>query len=322
MIRICTLLFAVTIGLTQSCQAARPPFLQPEAVAQKNYQTRHVVIVVVDGPRYSETWGSKDHALVPHLKNDLLTEGVINDHFFNDGYTYTNSGHAALTTGVRQPIDNSGNELPKNPSLFQLWLEKTGSPPQRAWIVTSKDKLEVLADTKEKKYRGKFLPRTDCGNAGNGTGYREDSTTFRIAKQVITKEHPNLLLINFKDPDSFGHANDWDRYLQGIKECDAYVWDLWQHIQNDPAYRNQTTLLVTNDHGRHLDGHGNGFVSHGDNCEGCRHINFYAAGPDFKQNTIISTTYNQTDVAATVAELLSFKMPASEGKVMWDLFKK
>ena len=302
------------------------PAFTPKNLVQNNpgapqYQTKNVVIVVVDGPRYTETWGAKDRSLVAHMEKNLLPEGVINTSFFNDGYTYTNSGHAAITTGVRQPINNGGRELPRNPSIFQLWLEATGQPRHKAWLVTSKDKLEILADTKYKKYAGNFLASTDCGNSGNGSGYRADSTTFRKAIQVLQKDEPNLMLINFKDPDHYGHSNRWEAYLQGIKNSDKYVWQLWQFLQNHPHYRNQTTFIVTNDHGRHSDGRADGFVSHGDDCRGCRHLNFYAAGPDFKQNVIISTTYDQTDIPATAAELLGFKMPESDGEVMWELFR-
>lgn len=286
------------------------------------YKTKNVVIVVVDGPRYTETWGSKDRSLVQHQERNLLPEGVINTSFYNDGFTYTNSGHAAITTGVRQQINNGGHELPRNPSIFQLWREATGKPAEKAWLITSKDKLEILADTKDKSYKGKFRPATNCGNNGNGTGYRADSITFRLAKQILDKEKPNLVLINFKDPDHFGHSGNWPAYLQGIKNSDLYVWQLWQFLQNHPHYKDQTTLFMTNDHGRHSDGHRDGFVSHGDNCRGCRHLNFFAAGPDFKKHQLIDTKYNQTDIAATVAELLNFTMPEAEGKVMWDLFEK
>ena len=38
-------------------------------------------------------------------------------------------------------------------------------------------------------------------------------------------------------------------------------------------YKDKTTLIVSNDHGRHIDSKG-GFQNHGDDCAGCRHIEF------------------------------------------------
>src|SRR5688572_29209953 len=72
------------------------------------YQTKNVVVVVIDGPRYSETWGDEKKQYIPHMARQIAPNGIINTAFYNDGYTYTNSGHAAITTGVRQPINNGG----------------------------------------------------------------------------------------------------------------------------------------------------------------------------------------------------------------------
>jgi arylsulfatase A-like enzyme len=145
--------------------------------------------------------------------------------------------------------------------------------------------------------------------------------TLQSVKRNLLSYHPNLVLINFKEPDASGHANNWNAYLQGIKDTDEYVWEIWNLINNDSIYKNTTTLFVTNDHGRHLNGVKDGFVNHGDSCEGCRHINFFAAGPDFKKNKIIDTEHSQVDVPATVSKLLGFPMPQTEGKVLEDLFK-
>src|SRR5688572_15205403 len=229
------------------------------------YQTKNVVVVVVDGPRYSETWGAPNQQYTPFLAEKLAPAGVVNTAFYNDGFTYTNAGHAAITTGVRQGINNGGNELPRNPSYFQYWLQATGNAKNKAWLVTSKDKLNILADTKDNDYQGKFMPAFDCGINGPFTGYREDSVTFRIAKKILAQEKPNLMLINFKEPDASGHAGNWAGYLKGIKTTDEYVFRLWEFLQTDPNYQGKTTLILTNDHGRHLDGKGDGFTSHGDN---------------------------------------------------------
>ena len=310
--------FIICTALLLSCKNNEAVLTKPAG----NYATKNVVVVIIDGPRYSETWGAPDQKYTPKLAHELAKAGVVNTAFFNDGYTYTNAGHTAITTGVQQSINNSGNELPRKPSYFQYWLEATGNSPKKAWLVTSKDKLNILADTKDKQYSGKFRPSYDCGVNGPFSGYREDSVTLRIAKQVLVNEQPNLMLINFKEPDDSGHRSDWAGYLQGIQTSDKYLFELWKFLETDPNYKGKTTLIVTNDHGRHLDGISGGFVSHGDGCEGCRHINFYAYGPDFKQNQVVNTTYNQTDIPATIAELLGFSMPDGEGNVMWDLFKE
>ena len=139
---------------------------------------------------------------------------------------------------------------------------------------------------------------------------------------VLKKDKPNLMLINFREPDHSGHKNDWKNYLKGIKDTDSLTWEIWKYVQKDSYYKDKTTLFVTNDHGRHLDGIKDGFVNHGDDCEGCRHINFYAFGPDFNQNVILNDQYVLVDIPATIAELMGFAMPQGQGKVMKSLFVK
>ncbi|MGQ0827610.1 MAG: sulfatase-like hydrolase/transferase [Bacteroidota bacterium] len=283
------------------------------------YKTRNVIILVVDGPRYTETWGHPTHQYIPH-RSTMLQQGVLCSNFYNDGVTATNPGHAAVCTGVYQNLENSGLEYPANPSFFQCWLKKYQRSSSEAWIIATKDKLEVLSNCTNIEWKDMHRPMSDCGNMGIFTGYREDSTTFKKVKYTLMNNHPRLMLINFKQPDAAAHANDSAGYLLGIIDTDNYVHQLWQQLQSDDFYKNKTTLIVTDDHGRHTAGHLDGFVSHGDTCMGCRHIEFFAIGPDFKQNYISNEIYGQIDIASTVAELMNFEMPYAQGKVMRDVF--
>jgi arylsulfatase A-like enzyme len=293
-----------------------------EKVAQKHYKTENIIVLVIDGPRYSETWGDSYHSYVPNLDTLLSSKGVVYTSFFNNGVTYTTPGHTSITTGIYQNIDNYGNELPKNPSFLQQWLRSSNKSANSAWIVASKDKLEVLANTNDMKWKNSFMPYTNCGinGTGVGSGYRSDSLTHIEVMNVLSTYHPNLLFVNYKEPDASGHTSNWQGYLNGIKACDDYVRQVWEFIQNDPIYKDKTTLFVTNDHGRHLNGVNDGFVSHGDGCEGCRHILLFAFGPDFKQNIIETKPRELIDINATILEILGLNVQLSDGEVMTELF--
>ncbi|MBX9850967.1 MAG: LTA synthase family protein [Cytophagaceae bacterium] len=308
----------ILIALCNSCQVKKPV----DTTEAKVYKTENIMVLVVDGPRYSETWGDSTHRYIPHMANDLAKSGIICSNFYNDGFTYTSSGHAALCTGYKQQLENTkGSQLPDYPSYFQYYLKKTNKPASDAWIITSKDKLAMLANCNDAEWKDKYNPSINCGNNGQGSGYRNDLKTFQEIKNVLSADHPHMLLVNFKEPDGAGHANDWNKYLKGIVETDSLVWEIWKYIQTDIYYKDKTTLFVTNDHGRHLDGWKDGFVSHGDDCEGCRHINLFAYGPDFKSGIILDKTYAQVDLTATIAELAGLKMPYGQGKVIKELFK-
>jgi hypothetical protein len=285
------------------------------------FKTRHVVVLVIDGPRWTETWGKPGRDLIPVRDRILAPQGVLLSDMANDGPTYTNAGHSALTTGFHQEINNSGQELPRNPSITQR-LVAAGIDPLQVWLVTSKDKLQILADSTASEWKHRHLCSTDCGKEGAGSGYRQDPLTLERAKAVITKHRPRYLLINFREPDSSGHAKKWDEYLANIRATDDYAGQIWAHIQADAQMKDATTLFITNDHGRHLDGHKDGYISHGDDCAGCRKIELLAIGPDFKRGVVSDVHRSQIDVAATSAALLGLTIPGSPGKVMDELFAK
>jgi hypothetical protein len=277
-------------------------------------KTQNVVIIVIDGPRFKDTWGDPSKQNIPYFANELALAGTNHNRFYNRGATYTTSGHTAITTGSYQWMSNDGSEIPFHPSIFQAYLEKYRVNPNQVQIITSKKKLKILADCVDPNWRGKFNPTVHSED-------REDQKTLETAISVINKHHPRLSLIHFRGPDYYGHANDWDNYLKSIIQTDQYTYEIWQFLQNDPFYQDVTTLIVTNDHGRHSDGIRDGFVSHGDFCEGCMHINLYAAGPDFHSNREINKPGQLVDVASTVALLMDINLPASNGSVMWELFK-
>jgi predicted AlkP superfamily pyrophosphatase or phosphodiesterase len=279
------------------------------------------MVLVIDGPRFSETFGDSSCQFIPHLSKDLAPQGVLIRNFRNNGPTYTNAGHTAITTGVYQKIKNNGLELPKYPGMFHYYLKQKGVDSTETWLIASKGKLSILGDTKNKKWKGKFQPSLHCGIDGKGEGYTPDIYNWRDAKNILTEYHPKLTLINMLEVDVRGHQNEWPEYKQAIRNTDQIAYELWDFIQSDSIYKDKTTLFITNDHGRHLDGHKDGFVSHGDNCEGCRKMYLIALGPDFKQNVVLNDQYELIDISRTIACLLNFSVPTSEGVIMEDLFK-
>lgn len=286
------------------------------------YTTEYVIVLVIDGPRFTETFGDSTYKYIPHLGNELKREGVLLSNFWNNGPTYTISGHSAIISGRYQHLSNAGKQFPKYPSMFQYYLKEKAVPKTDAWVISSKGKLEVLGNTTYKKWQNVFKPCTYCGLNGNGADYTGDQETFDKVKDILSSEKPpHLMLINLLAADSYAHSKEWDRYLRSIQQCDDYAFQLWNLIQSSEKLKNKTTLLITNDHGRHLDGHKDGYISHGDNCEGCRHISLLAIGPDFKKNVESKNCAEQLDISKTISEILHFSMPTGKGRVLTELFK-
>jgi hypothetical protein len=288
---------------------------------RETFQTENVVVIVVDGARYSESWGDPTHANIPNL-DSLKSEGVFFPNFFNCGDTRTVPGHTALTTGVYEGLDNNGYDTPTNPSFFQCWAEKFDASSKEAWVITSKGKLEVLGNCTRSGWKNMFVPETHCGvdGAGLSSGYQDDSSTVAQGLTILETHHPKLVLFNLREPDYSGHGGVWSEYLSALQASDAYVKQIVEFIKNDPVYAGKTTIFITSDHGRHTDGVAEGFSGHGDDCEGCQRIGMLAIGPDFTPGETVETKYGQIDIPATIARMLHFRMQNAKGTNIKELF--
>jgi phosphopentomutase len=265
--------------------------------------SQHAIIVVMDGARYSETFGS-DSLYIPHIWNQLRPLGTCWTNFYNDGRTKTDPAHATIASGVLQNIDNKGFGRPEQPTVFEYFRKYTSAPEKSTAVVVGKQKLDIL---------------TYSVYPGYGEPYKSvpfisscDTSVLSDVKKIISSNQPQVMIINLPNVDSAGHMGNWARYLAAIRTADSLIWDLWQTLQSDSLYRNTTTFIVTNDHGRHDNTKG-GFKNHGDGCEGCRHVLCLAVGRGFQANRIIKQRRTQCDIVPTIGELLSFPTPFSTG---------
>lgn len=314
------LLFISSILLlgNTSCRKDIPLVNEVNTDFKKELKTEHVIVLVIDGPRISETWEEPEKKHIPYQAGYFAQHGVVYENFRNNGPTYTLAGHTAISTGTYQEIDNGGNELPMNSSIFQAYLKKSGLPSEAAWIISSKPKISVLANCEDKEWKDSYNPRTDCGINGES---REDNETMKKAIAIFSEHHPKLALVQLREPDYSGHANDWDNYIKGIENSDRLAMELWKFIESDSVYAGKTTLLITNDHGRHSKGRLNGFVSHGDDCAGCRNIMLVGIGPDFKAGKLVRNSGEQVDISTTISSMMNIEGFKSQGKVLQDLFQ-
>lgn len=120
------------------------------------------------------------------------------------------------------------------------------------------------------------------------------------------------MYISFDETDDFAHAGLYDQYLKSAHAEDAMISDLWQTIQQDPIYRNKTTLIITTDHGRG-DLTKEYWQHHGEKIPDAGQIWIAIMGPDTKVLGEVNTkeTIYQKQLAATFAELLGFKFTAN-----------
>lgn len=82
------------------------------------------------------------------------------------------------------------------------------------------------------------------------TSTRYDQLTFISAKEYLRQYSPRVLFLGLGETDEFAHQGRYDLYLQQAHAIDQMIAELWHWIQTTPGYKNNTTILITTDHGR------------------------------------------------------------------------
>jgi len=132
----------------------------------------------------------------------------------------------------------------------------------------------------------------------------DDMLTFRMAQGYLQARQPRLLWIALVNSDDWAHADRYDRYLDYLHRVDGLIGELWQTVQAMDAYRDRTTLIMTTDHGRGLQG--SDWAEHDISIPGSEDIWLAVIGPDTPDMGELTTPgmAYQGQVAATVLQYL------------------
>lgn len=133
-----------------------------------------------------------------------------------------------------------------------------------------------------------------------------DSFAMQASLDYVKKEKPRLLFIGFGETDEWAHHNQYGEYLKAAHRVDSFVRELWTMLQSMREYRDQTTLIITADHGR-----GSGPVdwrSHGKEVPESADDWIAVLGPDTPAlgERVNGPAQSQSQIAATIATLLGF----------------
>lgn len=155
---------------------------------------------------------------------------------------------------------------------------------------------------------------------------RLDAFTHGYMMEFLKKNHPRLLYIGYGETDDFGHDGRYDHYLHSARRTDAFIADLWNYLQSDPYYRNQTTLIITTDHGR---GHNpmEHWTSHGRIYKGSHEIWMAAIGNLIPAKGMVNEpmVLFQDQIAASVAHCFGLTFSSSRlptGTVLKQFFEE
>ena len=105
-------------------------------------------------------------------------------------------------------------------------------------------------------YSGELTPRQALLNRlYTSTTKLDDEAVYDAFMQVpllesFAKSQPRVLFVGYGETDNWAHAGRYDLVLHSAHAFDQFVEELWNTLQALPAYKDQTTFIITTDHGR------------------------------------------------------------------------
>jgi len=266
-------------------------------------------------------------ALLPFLWTTVAAHGQI---FGNrnrasparvtNGVAFSYPGYNEMLTGHPDPHIDS-NEFGPNPNVTVFeWLNRlpdlNGRVSVYATWVNFKQIFNVgrsnlpLQVGWDLPYQGALTPPQALLNRLYRTTTKlDDEDVYDAFLQValldsFAAHQPRVLFVGYGETDNWAHAGRYDLVLHSAHLFDQFVEELWNTLQQLPAYRDQTTFIITTDHGR-----GSGPVEwkeHGVQQRGSENIWIAVLGPDTRPlgERNHCAEVHQAQIAATVAALL------------------
>lgn len=139
---------------------------------------------------------------------------------------------------------------------------------------------------------------------------RYDRLTWLSMQQYVARHHPKVVFLGLGETDECAHKGRYDLYLEKAADVDRMIGALWYYVQTDPFYKDNTTFIITTDHGR---GRRPGnWQTHGFWAKGSGEMWLAVIGPDVYPAGEIKQEQQvwQQQIAATIAMLLGEQFEA------------
>ncbi|MFI5129355.1 MAG: alkaline phosphatase family protein [Chitinophagales bacterium] len=271
--------------------------------------------------------------LLPFFWNIIGTRGQLygNRHYDNKVNTYnfysiSYPGYNEIFTGNTDVTVSSNNKNP-NPNMNVLeYLNTKKAFSGKVAAFTSWDVFPYILN----KNRGGFDLNSGYSNMDdkdnteqtwinkvqdmteNKAATRHDLLTFLTAKEYIRINQPRVVFIGLGETDVAAHDARYDLYLEKAAEADRMIAQLWHLVQTTPGYKDNTTFIITTDHGR---GKKTGsWTDHGMFIKGSSQTWLAVIGPTIKPGGEIKEDqqFYQKQLAQTIATLLGEKFVSQQ----------
>jgi Metalloenzyme superfamily len=244
-----------------------------------------------------------------------------------NGMAFSYPGYNEMLTGHPDPkIDRNEFGLNPNVTVFE-WLNRMPEFRGKVAVYGTWNIFQDIFNEKRSglvmqtgwnppgKGKAKFTPRDELmDELYRTTTPLDNEDAYNSFIQVplldyVKTSHPRVLFVGYGETDNWAHQGRYDLVLESAHGFDHFVQQLWETMQKMPEYRDQTTFIITTDHGR-----GSGLTEwkeHGVDEKGSENIWIAIMGPDTvargEREKISPVT--QSQIAATVAAFLGKDYP-------------
>ena len=272
--------------------------------------------------------------LMPFLWNVIAAKGQLygNRNFDNkvntaNLYSISYPGYNEIFTG-NTDINISSNKKSANPNINVLeYLNNKEEFNGKVAAFTSWDVFpyifneqrnylpvnsgyEKIEDANSEKEQMINKVQTEAINDKTATRY--DELTFLTAKEYLSQHQPKVLYLGLGETDEFAHQGRYDLYLDQANKVDKMIAELWHWVQTTPGYKDNTTFIITTDHGR--GSKENKWSSHGEFIKGSSQTWLAIMGPEIKSLGEIKKDEQiyQQQLAQTIAHLMGEEFIADD----------
>lgn len=274
---------------------------------------------------WRDTPQARRQALMPFFWHTIAEQGVLyGNRLLGSNVNVGNAewfsypGYNEILTGAVDPAIDSNAKVPNKNVTVLEWINQQPEFEGKVAAFASWDVFPYIINEDRSgipvnagfdgadpviSERESWLNTLQSQTPSPWAAVRLDVFTHHYALEYLTHSTPRLLYISYGETDDFAHDAEYHHYLESAHRADQFISDLWDWAQSHPQYRDNTTFVITTDHGR---GSGAQWTDHEAGVEGADEIWIALLGPDIPALGEIeeTTSLAQDQIAATVASLL------------------
>lgn len=223
---------------------------------------------------WRDTPEDRREALMPFIWNEVVKMGRIHgNRSYGSKVNLTNymwfsyPGYNEILTG--KPDDERIDSNDKIPNPNVTILEKLNQSDQYrgkvaafgSWdvfpYIVNEERSGVYVNAGFEPAKGEdlteieqFLNRAQPNTPSPWGSVRLDIFTHNYALEYMKRKQSKIVYIAYGETDDFAHNGDYQAYLNSAHSTDQFLGELWAYTQSNAYYKDQTTFILTTDHGR------------------------------------------------------------------------